>query len=370
MPRLTHPRRANSRRARAAATCWIGAALAAAALTAGCGGSAQPTPPTGLRVGVVANSAGNAGNPGVVQDTALETGVRRLREEITWEQVEPTPGARRWRRSDRLFAAAAKRGIRLLPLLTEAPAWATPPDGGLPTASRKYAAFVRDVAERYGFDGAFWRAHPALDRRLAPHWLELWNEPYFVGRADGTIDARADAERYAALANDALAAVRGLGVRLLVAVATESDRPPSDGAWLRQLAQARPGLLHRVDGFAAHPYGIVVPDGFRPLDGLLAALHRRGLRQPVWITEVGWSTCRADLGCVSEARQAANLAVLLTALGTRYAAEVDSVFVYHLYDWNAEPIGGREGGYGLLRVGGTRKPVWWEMRRFALASRR
>ncbi len=340
----------------------------------GCGSDdAESRPvPTELRVGLVANSLGHPTRPGQIQDAALETGVRRLREEVQWSSVEPRPGVRAWRVPDRLFAAAARRGIRLLPLLTDAPRWAVPSDGGLPTASDAYASFVRDAVDRYGRDGTFWRERPRLRRSLAPRWFELWNEPYFVKEPPDVGEYHpANAERYAALAGDAIAATRrdARDVRFLLSAATvSSTRPDDDDAWLDALELARPGLLREADAFAAHPYGIV-QEGFRPLDDLFDALDERGLEQPVWITEIGWSTCRGEEVCVSEEDQADNMAALFDGLAADYRDTVKAVFVYHLYDWRVQPRGGREGAYGLVRVGGSHKPAFSVLRRYARVAR-
>jgi hypothetical protein len=349
-------------------------ALTSAVALVGCGGDAESRPvPTDLRVGLVANSLGHPQRPGQVQNAALDTGVRRLREEVQWSTVEPRPGAREWRVSDRLFAAAARRHIRLLPLLTDAPAWAVPSDGGLPTAADAYATFVRDAVDRYGRDGTFWRRRPRLDRDLAPRWFELWNEPYFVKEPpDSGEHHPANAERYAALAGDAIAATRrdGRDVRFLLSAATTSStRPDDDELWLNALEFARPGLLQSADAFAAHPYGIVEPEGFRPLDELLEELDERSLNQPVWITEIGWSTCRGEDVCVSEEDQADNLAALFDGLARRYRSTVEALFVYHLYDWRVQPRGGREGAFGLVRIGGARKPAFSVLQRYARVAR-
>lgn len=317
-------------------------------------------------VGIVANSLQTGGRPGPTQDAARAAGARWLREEVRWADIEPQRGVWRWRAFDRTLAGAARRGLRVLPLINTAPDWAWPDDGGLPTAADDYGHFVRQVVARYGPGGTFWRARPRLDGRLAPRWFELWNEPYFHRGDDGVRDLDANAARYAALAAAGIRAARAArpDVRLLVALHTSSSTRPGDHlAWLDALARADAELLAAADGFAVHPYGLGGPGRFAPLDELLAVLDERDLAQPLWITELGWSTCAADDDCVSERRQAVNLRTTLETLADRYADRVAAVFVYHLYDWRVRPRGGREGSYGLLRTDGSRKPAWRAYRR-------
>src|SRR4051812_22765553 len=153
------------------------------------------------------------------QALARAAGASWLREEIQWSVVEPRRGARRWRAYDRLFAAAARRGLRLLPLLSDTPAWATTPNRRLPVRTEAYGAFVRDAVARYGPSGTFWHNHPALDHALAPAWFELWNEPYLVGPV---VDDQLEADRYAALVHAGVAGGRSANprARFLAAIDT------------------------------------------------------------------------------------------------------------------------------------------------------
>lgn len=350
------------------------ALLAVALLIAGCGGSAATeAPPRPTTLGLVANTLHGGSSIARAQDQALSVGARWLREEIIWERIEPRRGVRDWRRTDRLFADAARRGIRVLPLLNDAPGWATPEDGGLPTDTAAYGAFVRDAVARYGPGGRFWKARPRLDVRLAPRWFELWNEPYYVAGSDGDVDLLENAARYAALAQAGIAAGHAADpqARLLVALAASARSRPDDAvAWLDAVSTADPGVLAAADGYAAHPYGIVRPSGFLPLDDLIAQLDARGLGRPILLTEIGWSTCRSESECVTERQQAASLTALVDAVRTRYAARVKATFVYHLHDWRVAQQVEREGSYGLTRIDGSRKPAWFSFRRAAAAATR
>ena len=346
--------------------CWAvvviavaGIAVARAVRPSGGAAAVGPT----LRLGLVANTLGWGARVGGAQSLARQTGARWLREEIDGATVVPARGQRRWRATDRLFVAAAHRGLRILPLLNGAPRWAVGRDGALPTDAHAYAAFVGAVVGRYGPSGSFWRAHPTLDERLAPAWFELWNEPYFARPSHSAVTAR----RYAALAGAAIRAGRAAdpAARFLLAVdpSTSSDAD-LDARWLDRLEQAHPGLLAMADGVAAHPYGADGAASLRSLDHLRGALTARDrARMPIWVTEVGWTTCDASAQCLTERAQAANLRRLLTGV-LQQPDRAAAVFYYHLRSWRVRAGDQLFGDFGLLRADRTRKPAWTVFRAF------
>jgi hypothetical protein len=342
---------------------WLPLLLCAA--LAGCGDADQaPAASRSPAIGLVANSIGYGARLGVEQDLARRAGARWLREGFAWGQVEPAPRAREWGQLDRLMANAARRRLRVLPVLLAPPRWAVAAGTGLPRDPAPFAAFAADVAARYGPDGAFWRTHGRLDGRLAPRWFELFNEPYLASGAGGPVSAA----RYAALAAAAASAGRAANPRtryLLAADARAATPTGVDTAWLDELLGSAPELLRVVDGVAAHPYARDAGRALRNVDALRAELARRGLGAPVWITEIGWSTCRRDPVCVSEDRQARDLRRLLAGVRRRGAGAIAATFVYHLRSWSVPAAEAREGEFGLLRRDGTPKPAWRVFRRNA-----
>ncbi|MCW2982672.1 MAG: hypothetical protein JWR63_242, partial [Conexibacter sp.] len=322
-----------------------------------------------LRLGLVANTLGYGTSMGREQDLIRRAGAPWLREEILWSLVEPRRGARHWAPFDRLFASAAARGLRILPLLSDTPSWAVTPNRRLPTRTAAYGAFVRDAVARYGPGGTFWRAHRRYDAGLAPAWFELWNEPYLAGPEP---DDQLDADRYAALVRAGVDAGRAASAkaRFLVALDTSAAGHPGIAErWLSRLLTADPDLLRRADGIAAHPYNIGLGLEENALDELEVALKDHGASLPIWVTEIGWSTCTQQGGCVSEQRQARDLSTFLDMVRARYAGRVAAVFVYRLRDLAVRPRFDREGAFGLIRADGARKPAWSAFHRFALKLR-
>jgi hypothetical protein len=345
--------------------CWAVVAIAVAGIAVARVRPAGDMVATGttLRLGLVANTLGWGARVGGAQSLARQAGARWLREEIDGASVVPARGERRWGATDRLFVAAAHRGLRILPLLDGTPRWATSRDGALPTNAHAYAAFVVAVVGRYGPSGSFWRAHPRLDERLAPAWFELWNEPYFARPSHSAITA----QRYAALVDAAIRAGRAAdpAARFLLAVdPSTSNDADLDARWLDRVAQARPRLLAAADGIAVHPYAADGAASLRSLDHLRDTLTARGRAQiPIWVTEVGWTTCNGAAQCLTERTQAANLRRLLTGV-LQQPDRAAAVFYYHLRSWRVRAGDQLFGDYGLLRADLTRKPAWTVFRTF------
>jgi hypothetical protein len=352
--------------------------LALVLAVAGCGGSEsgggargaeRPAAAVDPFLGIVANTLGYGGAVGRAQDVVRRAGVRYLREELSWYVIEPKRGARRWATTDRLMVAAAHRRMQMLVLLTGTPRWAARPNGGLPTRTAAYAAYVRDVVARYGPHGSFWRRHPTLPHSSAPVWFELWNEPYYAP----PVRAPLDATRYAALARAGLAAGRAADpdARFMLEADTSFDGDPAGAEqWLDRIEQAQPGLLASADAVAAHPYSPRADISVGDITALRAALTHRGLKMPIWITEIGWSTCSgANDGCAGESEQASQLRTFLIAMARRGRADVAKVIVYDMRDLG-QIASDREQHFGLLRYDGSPKPAWIVVRNFAIARDR
>lgn len=305
---------------------------------------------------------------------ARQTGARILRDDFTWAGVEPEPGRWSWQRTDAVVATAARQGVRILPVLHDAPGWADPDPAGFPRDPELYGRYVAAVVERYGHDGAFWAGRPELDRGLAPQWFELGNEPYLVGEAQGGSDPAAYARAVRAAVPRGREAQPGARF-LLAADTTATEADGVDRSWLAGMHAAVPDLGRHFDGVAVHPYsGADGPGRYTPgngdrwqtrrIEALRADLVRRGEKaKPIWITEIGWSTCTADEDCVDEQAQADHLAEVFSLAAERWPW-VRAVVVYGLNDYPA-PGEDDQGYFGLLRADGSPKPAWGAIQRVA-----
>ena len=324
-------------------------------------------------IGVTANSLDDAVGP--TQDAVRRLGVGWIREELRWSEAEPVRGRLDWSRFDRVVLAAAHRRLRVLPLLIRTPRWLAVHPMTLPPSLALWSRFVRGAVARYGPRGAFWAAHPGLDGRLAMGTWEIWNEPYLRAFSYPTPSPA----RYASLVRATVTAGREVspGSRFLMAAElTWTARDGEARPWIDDLFAAVPDLGRYVDAIAVHPYTRRSPDDdrgpansrFDRFEDLRTQLAGHGAGDvPVWLTEIGWSTCTARPPCVLPATQARYLRRMFRVLGVRYASVVRGVFVYRLGDIGGAGPGDPEGGFGLNTLRGAHKPGWSVVARAAAA---
>jgi hypothetical protein len=301
-------------------------------------------------------------------DLTRAAGVRYVREDANWGEIEAHRGRFDWRRMDEVFGVAAQYGLTVLPVPDAPPRWAGPSERNLPDDIVAYAGLTARVAARYGPGGTFWARHPRLPYRPA-RYIELYNEPYYPEFSGG----HPDPARYARLVAAAVPAGRLANPSVRFLIAGESTYTPDGGHtfgnWMEGMYAAVPGFGRLFDGIAVHPYSDPAPPTFydptsgalqaRRLERVRAALVAHGdAAKHLWVTEVGWSTCPSS--CVNERQQAADLRSFFHLTRTRWRSYVDAVFVYALQDYRTKPV--REGHFGVLRLNGSQKPAWSALR--------
>jgi hypothetical protein len=242
-------------------------------------------------------------------------GVDSVRIPIEWGAVQADEGdGFNWNGTDALVGGAASAGIEVLPFVTGAPSWAVRPaivnraahsmaPLSLPvrTAAQKagWTTFLTAVVRRYGPNGAFWAANPAVPYRPIRVW-QLWNEPnfkYFV--------ARPNPAEYGKLVKLSSPVIKGIdpGAKVILAglFATPREaeykiKPPEAyfaTDFIEQLYKKTPGIKSAFDGVALHPYTYGYQDIAAHVEELrraLKAVHDPG--KGLWITELGWSAGR------------------------------------------------------------------------------
>jgi hypothetical protein len=259
-----------------------------------------------------------------------DSGVEAVRVAIYWSDLQPTRGVPiDWTATDRIFATAATNGLRVLPVVLRAPAWARarPSDtASPPREDAPYAAFLTALVGRYGPQGSFWAARPDLPRSPQRQW-QVWNEP--------NIDTywsspRPFAARYVRLLKASYRALKAADPGCEVVLAGFANF-----SW-RALADAyRAGARRWFDVAAVHPFSGRLGNVLKIIGLNRAAMARAGdRRKGLIVSELTWPSAkgrtRNTIGFeTTEAGQAARLRNAYAALlRIRRSARIRQVFWY------------------------------------------
>lgn len=201
-----------------------------------------------------------------------------------WESQSVKNGPIDLSRSDRLILQAAKRGLRVLPVLLGSPSWGRlhpEVDFSAPSAEGRYAYAVlcHAFVERYGPGGSLWAEHPEVKAVPVTQW-QIWNEPhsekfwYETPRLKG----------YAQLLEDAYRVIKEVDPKATVIMAGF----PGDGSKpLQRLYELGAGDF--FDAVASHPFTFQVEN----VKELLLRYRRvlaahKDLEKPIYVTELSW----------------------------------------------------------------------------------
>jgi len=266
-------------------------------------------------------------------------GVDVVRVTIDWRATEPRPGVYDWARADLLLGGLHSHGIAPLVTLYGSPRWANGglPENYAPVSTTSFAAFARNIAERYPY----------------VHMWTVWNEP----NQRRWLRPTTPATYVKKLLNPAYAAIHSVSPSSQVAGGVTAPRGSTGGvspvAWIAGMAAANA----RLDAYAHNPYPL--RPGETPMSGgcdhcdtiTLATLPRLlrdvrkafGVHTRIWLTEYGYQTNPPDklLG-VSYATQARYVSE--AALCAYRAPRVD-VLIHYLVEDEPDPARWQSGVY-------------------------
>lgn len=214
-------------------------------------------------------------------DAIRDGGFGWVRQRISWAAVEPERGVQDWAAVDAIVEGTLARGLGLVAVLDDAPAWA-----GGPPDPQAYARWAGAVAARYGDQLTYY---------------QIWHNPNLGEAWGGTADAYA----YTTLLTRAAEAIRAAdaGARIVLgSLAPTIERGGSNFAeslFLDMLYDAGAGPA--FDVVAVQPYGFHTgPDDRRVADDVLnfsrAILVREALvahgesDKAVWASAFGWNS--------------------------------------------------------------------------------
>jgi hypothetical protein len=216
------------------------------------------------------------------------SGVESVRVVFDWAHAQPFAGGPiDFSESDAFVAGAAARGLRVLPVVVHAPAWAVDGDpqyGTPPRDPADYAAYVGALVRRYRPGGEFWVANPQL-RAVPIRVWQVWNEP----NVPFYWSEQPFAAGYVRLLKAARAAIRAAdrNATILLAGMTNGASSPS---WEALRLILRAGGRGQFDAVSLHPYTSKVSNILRTVRYARAEMRRRGGIKPVWLTEISWSS--------------------------------------------------------------------------------
>lgn len=252
-------------------------------------------------------------------DSVGRAGIRDVRDEIYWQDVEPQPGHYAFpARDERYMAALARQGISpLIELDFANKAY----DGGL----TPYTDAGFDAYARYGVE---------VLRHFGPQIraVEIWNE--YNGTFCKGPATKARAETYAKMARVAYRALKAERPDLQVAGAATAGVPLP---YLEHLFAL--GALDSMDAVSVHPYRFnAEPEGIEDDIAALQDLIRRynhGRPKPIWVTEIGWATKAAAAPLDLSIDEGVQASFLVRGYALLLSAGVDRIYWYLFRDYDA-----------------------------------
>jgi hypothetical protein len=270
---------------------------------------------------------------------------------------------------DALIGELARRGITYLPVLMNFGTAAQPGDrpvpptadgaGGTPTRAQ-FAAFAAAAARRYGPGGTFWASCGCAPQPIRA-W-EVWNEENNGWWWGG----RASAEDYAAVFAETRAALRSADPQARAVVGGLTWDPNGESSFVapdQVIAALAASNANAFDAVGVHPY----TDARGQTSAQMAAAAQSSVdvaaqavrtatgpaadgspRQPIWVTELGWSDTDAAPDAVGGALRA-----FVAGLdgGSRASDNVGPVLWYMLRDGASKAV--RDDQMGLRLTGPT-----------------
>ncbi len=247
---------------------------------------------------------------------------------------------------------ASEQGMATLGILGFPPAWASTAGTASrhwlhPPENRAWTRYVEGVTREYA--------------RTLNHW-EIWNEP----NSPTFWDPEPDPQQYLEVLKAAYgAAKRGNPQSTVLMPGLRGPSGPSDTtgrAYLERLLALGAGKW--CDAISVHPYRSGSPEETGLAEDLRWIARRcsvAGVKRPIWLTEVGWSTDIPD-GATPRAQAAMLARAYLLAFSTGL---VERLFWFRMHDSGPDRTF-PEDNYGLCDDRMTPKPAFFAHRTLAV----
>ncbi len=195
-----------------------------------------------------------------------KAGIRWVRADFAWREVEPREGEFQFERLDKLVKVSKKYHTEILGILWLTPNWATrngdqfsPPDD-----LQKWRHYVETVMRRYKNDVRYW---------------QIWNEP------DIKKFWTAEETDYVRLLKASYGTAKAVDPEIKVVSAGLDGRGED---YIDRLLSL--GLNAYCDIIAFHPYANNPQNSLERVQRFLSVLKRHQVEKPLWLTEIGWQT--------------------------------------------------------------------------------
>ena len=296
-------------------------------------------------------------------------GVGLFRQVFKWSDIEKTKGQYDFTFYDQYVIDAANKGITILPILLDAPAFraaALPSNAKantsrLPKSNTDLGNFAALLIRRYGPKGSVWAGH-ANARKYAIRSWQVWNEPnipiYWGGR-------KPNAGNYVKML---AATARGIKKADRYAEVVTAGIPDTRLGGAQPLTPYLQGLLHSkaqryAQTFAVNAYARTGASTATVISRVRKQMNKgKATKTKIWLTEAGWADrgpkSRFNLG--SEHAQATQITKMFTILAKQRKTLLLRGIVY--YNWrDGAPYNGKDFvglHQGLLRVNGGHKKAF------------
>jgi hypothetical protein len=283
-------------------------------------------------------------------DKMNNAGVVYLRCDFRWAEIQPTAVTTNWSAYDYLMTKIDARGMKMLPILMDAPSWAgsSSHTHASPTNLVAWADWCAAVVNRY----------PSIDA------VEIWNEPNI-----GFWQPTPNTANYTSALIAAYNAIKA--ARSSVQVGAGSFAPAADTASTIAPATFLNGIYtaggkEYFDFLTNHPYTFDSPSGpdgteaWNPWYIMRTTLRAKMVAEgdsdkKMWLTEFGAPTWS---GGVTEAEQATVHYQRAFERARSTEDYIEYIFAYSLKDKLTNDDTDRENHFGLIEDDNTEKPAW------------
>jgi hypothetical protein len=230
--------------------------------------------------------------------------------------------------TDVLVGAAARHGISVLPVVWQAPGWASRHPGSPsspPAGTGPYARFLIALAQRYGPRGTFWMKNPTMPKVPIRDW-QIWNEP----DATKYWSDQPFVPDYTSLLKASRPALRSVDKGARAVLAGFPSR-----SWVSLARLYAAGAKRYFDVAAVHPFSLPVANIPRILlqDRRVMAKYHDD-KKPFFVTETSWPSAKGKTSTrygfeVTPSGQAAKAKAVLNSLARmRTALHVERLYWY------------------------------------------